>query len=329
MLTSCYHMTMRLHHIILATFLLLPVSVFAQIGENFLTSGPQITISPASPEPFSMVTATVEDYAIDTTGTSISWRINGRELSEYKNARSATFSTGALGSVSTVEAIFSAPDRENIVAATTITPTYLDIIVEPQTYAPTFFAGRSLPSPGSSVLLTALVNAGTIPADRLFYTWRVGQSVIEGGPTAGRNKVLINTPTYGTATIGLEVRNARGELIASKSIALPSAVPEIHFYEVHSLYGMTNRSIPASGINLISNSLTVQAAPYHLDLRTYNNPSMAEWSINNISSGSGGGNPYEATFARQFGVGSAAVRFRVINLAELLQSAESDFQINY
>lgn len=320
---------MQLRQIILLAFLLLPTAVFAQISENFLPASPQISVFPSSPEPFSSVSVEIQDYGADTSGMAISWRVNGRELTEYKNTRTASFTTGAPGSKSTVEAVFTAPGRQSVTAATTITPVYLDVIIEPQTYAPEFFAGRSLPSPGSAVLVTALVNAGAVSPTNLSYTWRVGQSVIEGGPLVGRNKVLITTPTYGAATIGLEVRNASGELLASENIALPSTNPEIHFYEVHSLYGVANRPITTSGVSLISNSLTVQAAPYHLDLRTYNTPSVTEWRVNNTESSVASGNPYEATFARQFGVGSAAVRFRVLNLAELLQSAEASFQINY
>jgi hypothetical protein len=151
--------------------------------------------------------------------------------------------------------------------------------------------------------------------------------VIEGGPLRGKNKVTMTTPLGQRFVLSVDVTNLEGETLARRTIEVMTATPEVHFYEVTSLHGIKSKAIQ-NGFSLISESSTIQAEPYHLDLTTYNNPGLIEWKIGGQRTPSGSTNPYQITLAR-LGVGASSIGFHVRDLNQLLQGARGEFQINF
>ena len=80
---------------------------------------------------------------------------------------------------------------------------------------------------------------------------------------------------------------------------------------------------------LVGNSATIQAEPYNLDLRVYNNPAIHEWEINGRSAGNVGSNPYEVTLQRVGIPGVSNLNFHVRDTEQILQGAQNGVQINF
>lgn len=307
--------------LVVTLFLIFPTLTNAQsFGGNFFGTEPTLTVEPSTPAPQQPFTATIADY----TGSEITWTYNGSPIPEATNLRTVSLVAGDLGSRNVLVATLKGVNGAQTVS-TTITPIYLDLIVEPQTHVPFFYTGRPLASAGSDVIATALINAKLV--GDYIYTWRVNNQVVGGGPTRGLAKASFTMPQDSTVTLSLTVTDINGQLVGRRAVNVPSVRPKLLFYEVNTLYGMSDRSIENT-FALIGNSATVQAEPYYLSSAVFNTPSQIEWEINDTAVATPVGNPYAITLERSAESGRATISFRVLSTAELLQHAVGSFEIS-
>jgi hypothetical protein len=315
---------------ILFLLLFFPLS-FTEAQSPSLVYGDQaltIDLKPLFPGPEESFTATVNDYSLPVQGAGVRWFVDGKLVPEAKNERSLTLTAKNLGEKTTIELILDLPSGGSISAERVIQPMYLDIIVEPQTRTPAFYKGRGLPSVGSSVNATALINGGAVDSSDLIYLWRINNEVLEGGAVRGKNQISFTMPRGEFATLSLEARRPSGETLVRRTITVRNITPTLSFYETSPLYGLATKAIRDSLI-LIGSSVTVRAEPYYLDLRTYNNPDFLEWEINGTPGNNPGGNPYEVILAASGIGGSTAIDFHVRNTTQVLQGAQGSFQVTY
>jgi hypothetical protein len=303
-------------------------SADAQFNTDVTNQGPSITLEPRYPAPNSETTASLDDYSLSGTVSSIRWYINGKQIPDTLNQRSIDFKTGEMNSKTTINAAVEINGKQTLDIKSIIEPIYLDIIVEAQTRVPSFYKGRSLPSVGSKVNYTALLNGGSILPNNLIYNWSIENRMINGGSLRGQYKISAPMPQGGGSILSLAVSTISGEILARKDIQIPSVEPEILFYESNTLQGMKQIPIKSS-LNLISNSSTVHAEPYYLNILTYNRPPLLEWKIDGVRSPSGGSNPYKITLAHQETQGSAEIDFHVRDLTEFLQGGQSSINVNF
>jgi len=306
-----------------------PLSVKAQLSEGGMMPTASIVIEPTYPAPHGTFTASIDDYSLQSQTTSVTWKINGSVIASNNNLRTVSLESGEAGKNTTVEAILGLNGNQSMTLSKTITPLYLDIVVEPQTRTPAFYLGRGLPSIDSQVILRAIIGGINISTNDLVYTWQVNDKVIEGGPLRGRNNVAITVPRGNSFIVSLRVTRLSGEELVKKPLRIPSVEPEIYFYEKTALYGIN--PISFDSLNLTGNSATITAEPYYLALGTYNQPTLLEWTVDGKKSSAPTDNPYEITLARPAGEGrgTSQINFHVRNLTQLLQGAESRLRINF
>lgn len=312
---------------IIVVFSLVASPALAQFGTNSFTS-PQkeIELKPSYPQPGEEVTATLNDYSGGAYGSSITWLFNGKEVNDATNQRQVILTTDINGKTQTITVVLNKPDGTKEVLEKVIKPKYLDIILEPQTRVPDFYDGRSLPSIGSQVNATAIID-GQLGSSNLLYLWRLDQTVLQGGPLRGGNRVSFTTPRGNQVILSLHVTELNGAVVASRSIMLPIVRPEIKFYEISTLFGIKKRA--ASSLSLIGNSATIKAEPYYLDSRVYNFPDIKEWYINKDIVDDVGNNPYEVTIQRLGDTGVSNLRFHVRDTKQVLQGADATMKINF
>lgn len=302
-------------------------SAHAQTQMGLVTDQTTIITEPAFPKPGEVVTATLNNYGSAVAGASTAWFFNGARIGDGNNQREVNVTVGELGETAVLEVVLDLANGGQRSYRKTITPTYLDIVVEPQTHVPGFYAGRALPSTGSTVNLTALVNTGTLQSTDYVYTWRVGREVLEGGAIRGRNTTSFQMPQGRDVFVSVNVAKPSGEVVADRTIILPSSKPELHFYEQNSLYGVSSNAIRKS--LLLSNSASVVAEPYYLDTAVYNDPDIKTWTVAGRETTKETGNPYEVTFQKIREQGSTAVTFHVRDTTQLLQGVQDNFEIIY
>lgn len=308
---------------------LLPgASLSAQTDLLYSQQALSIDLAPLFPGPEESFTATINDYSLPRQGSGIRWFVDGNLVPEAKNERSLSLTAKKAGSATKIEVVVDFADGKSVRNAVTVNPVWLDVIIEPQTRVPAFYSGRALPSSGSTVNATALINGGATTPGNLMYTWRVNNQVLNGGSVRGKNNVSFTMPQGQYATLNLEVRSVSGETIARRIFDIQSAKPDISFYEVSTLYGMNERAITGT-LPLIGSSLTVRAEPYHLALETFNRPDHVEWKIAGVRYPNSSNNPYEVTLATQGGSGRSSINFHVRNTVQVLQGAQNSFTVSY
>lgn len=308
-----------------------PITSQAQFTGNLLVeSDVSLELQPAFPEPEKPVSITVSDIRSGGYGSAIKWYLDGVAIPNANNQRVVQITAGKAGTQQTIEATLTSQNGIVSKVKAVIKPIYVDVIVEPQTHVPDFYQGRSLPSVGSNVNLTALLSDGKkILTNNYIYTWRVNNAVLEGGPIRGRNQTSFTAPQDEDVIISLQVSSLDGEIIASRAFTVPAVLPELHFYEINTLYGVSHKAI-ISEYNLIGNSTTLVAEPYYLDSRIFNYPDISVWNIGREEvSQNNANNPYEITLERTGKSGSLSVGFHVRSTDILLQGARDSIKINF
>jgi len=307
-------------------FLLVFLPIFpakAQIDANIF-SNLSIVLSPEFPNPGEIVTATIDDYSIGGTGNAISWRINGETQTDANNHRSITFDAPRAGESLTVSASLSGTSGSHNTSRT-ITPYFLDLVVEPQTYTPYFYKGAAMPIFGSQVLLTALLHTqnGPVDASQYTYRWRLGTAVVNGGPVRGGFQTYVTLPQGRNHTISVDVQNNSGTIIARKTINIPVVDIEVQFYEYDALYGLHNRAL-RNGQPFVGSNMNIQAVPYYMDnLRSVSEYNM-EWRVNNRLTGIVSDNPLEINL----GANTQSINFKIRNTKALLQGGEASLNFS-
>lgn len=309
-------------------FLFAPYLAFAQFSglSSNLNEGPSLVKTPLYPSPGEQVTLNYDDYRSSVAGARLIWFYNNTVIADAENQRTVSVTAPAVGESVTIKVALDIDGGVEI-HTTTIAPLYLDIIIEPQTHVPGFYLGRALPSVGSQVKATALLNNGRALGNGYIYTWRINDSVFNGGPLRDTNKIEFTMPLGSASTISLQVTTYDGVVLAKRSLILPSAKPELYFYEINSLYGLETKELRGN-FNLISNSATIRTEPYYLSSQVFNNPSILKWTINSAQVSSDIQNPYEVTLSRTGEIGSADLGFHVRSTTQLLQGVKGDVNIN-
>lgn len=309
-------------------FIFAPLSFsLAQINSSLINQEPSIDLEPQYPSPNQTFTASLNDYSLAAGATSIRWEVDGEVVSSAQNSRSISLTSKAVGKSTVISVTIGQASGGSQTIRRTITPVYLDIVLEAQTRTPAFYLGRALPSLGSTINATAILSGYPTPTSDLLFTWRLNNTVIDGGALRGKNRASFEVPLGQQPLLTVDITKLNGEVVMRKTIAFPSVNPTILFYETSTLYGMRNKQV--TDLSLVGLSTSVQAEPYYLNLLTYNNPEFLEWEIDGITSNQGVGNPYEITLGRDSGTGRSEVNFHVRSLSDLLQGGEGSFRVNY
>jgi len=321
---------MRNLFLFVSLLLILPAVSLAQ-GFGATLGGQQnsLVIEPAYPAPGDIVEVQLNDYAGGLFGSRITWYYNGEVVADSTNQRTVEVVAGNLGQAGTVEAVLTPANGAPQTLRTSFTPSVLDVIIEPQTRVPDWYHGRALPSLGSQVNATALAFDGSgVAPESLVYTWQVNGQVLDGGPVRGKYKASFETPRGNSVLLSVTASRPNGEIIASKVKAVATTMPELRFYEQHSLFGSQVFPLRSSA-PLVGNTMSVLAEPFYLDTRVYNNPDVSVWDINGIETDNGTRNPYEITLQRSAAAGQVELNFHVRSLQEVLQGVEDSVRINF
>lgn len=320
-------MKLMLRFILLAfVFVASPVS--AQLNTEFLGAQTELKAEPEFPQPGEKVKVSFANYGSQYHNADIVWRVNNEIVADANNRREVEYTAGDLGQADVVTASIVRNSGATQTFGMRVVPTYVDIVLEPQTRVPDFYQGRALPSVGSQINATVLVNNGEILTGNYIYTWLVNGKVLNGGPIRGTNQVSFDTPQGSRTTISVEVIDLEGNVVGRRSIYFLSSKPELVYYETNALHGQSHTAI-AKTLLLIGDTATIVAEPYYLDIRTYNNPDIIEWEIDRVLQENTNPNPYTVTLQGVNEAGQSKVSFHVRSTSQLLQGAEKSINVSF
>ena len=303
--------------------------VQAQISNDIVGNAVKINLEPSYPNPGQIVTATLDDYAINNTNATIAWFMDNKLIAGTGNSRTITFSAPGVGKKVEIAVTLTSNTGQSLVAKQVLSPVYLDLIVEPQTYTPIFYQGRALPVNGSLININALVTTGDglVDSSQYSYNWQLNGKSLYGGARKGNSWAQISTEFGGSVLVSVAVSDSRGVVVSKKIARIPMDSVKIKFYEVNTLYGLSHKSI-MSPLTLIGNSTSIRAVPYNLDTRVTDGSLFTEWAIDSRSVVTQNSDPFEINLSRSSG-GQSTIGFKVRNLLSLLQGDEAVFAVQF
>lgn len=289
--------------------------------------GLSLVLSPEFPKPHETVKVSVNDYNIDTLGSTITWYVDGEELPDLKNERAITLDAKGLGEKSEVGVLITNPKMPAFSATQTVIPVAIDTILEADTYVPTFYKGRALPSREATVRAIAVVHDGTnAPDTRYSYKWTLNDSVLYGGPVTGKNVAEFIMPRYDGARLTVDVFNKDSVHVGRQSFLLKLTDPEMHFYENSALRGLSQKEI-GSSYALTKDEVSVFAEPYFMNTNTITQ-SFADtsWKINSVETEADTQIPNAITLKRVGEAGDALIECSIVTKNRIPQYVTSSFQ---
>ncbi len=302
--------------------------MYAQFPSNFSQNNPStLSFSPQYPEPNEEVTVTLNDYSIDTSGAIITWFIDGKEVTEAKNERQIIYIAGALGDSNTITALTVLPNGTTLRAEKEIRPVRIDMLIEANTQVPVFYKGRSIPAVGGEVQVTALLFTGA-PGDPQAYSyrWKMDGKILGGGSRFGKNSISFTADFEREVLVAVDILDTDGSVVASENTYIPLVQPELYFYEVNPLRGISEIAMTNNFI-LVGDEIKVRAEPYFIDTSLFANNPLQEWKLNQKKIINPSPDQQELTLRRSGDRGSFSLEYHIRNLKQLLQGIKGAITI--
>jgi hypothetical protein len=300
-----------------------PALVAAQGFNDYMTRALELNIQPNAPAPGQSFIASL---GLVDNGAEITWFINNEEMAQYQNQRKIDLVAPDSGETQTIRVETTNPAGLQNSVSKQISPLYLDIIIEPQTYVPDFYQGRSVPSIRSQVNATALIDNKEVATTDLIYRWEIDGEVLQGGSVRGQNRVSFEMPLISRPGLSLQVTDLQGNLVASKFMYVQSVRPEVLFYNKSILYGISFRPFTEQ-VDLFGQTNLIEAVPYYLDSRVYNSPDLIEWKLGPSVYQNLSGNPYEITLESSGQPGVVELEFHARSLEVNIQRVRDSIDI--
>ncbi len=306
-----------------------PQAIAQSAGQFSLDSAYSLVLQPRFPEPKEQINITINDHGVNTHGATIEWFIDEVRKEEYQNKRSITFITGKLGTSNTIKARSTLPNQTVLEATVIINPVRIDMLIEADTLTPVFYKGRAIPTSGSLIRVTAITFTGENKSPAEYsYLWRVGGDVQAEGSQFGKNYTTFKSGFKKNVFVSVDVINSEGFTIASESIYVPIAKPELHFYVVNPLRGISETAIDSSFI-FIGDEIQIRAEPFFINRKLLSQNPHREWKINNRTVSNPSSDPQEITLRREGVSGSFELEFHIRNLQQLLQGVKRSITIKF
>jgi hypothetical protein len=222
----------------LPTRIISSISLFFLLHSFASAISANITLTPKNPEPKSQVTLTLESYSFDVDTANITWKVNGVTKLEGRGEESFTIKTGEVGSQNEITALAETSDGSTLEQKITITPSSVTLLYEaPKSYVPLLYEGRSLPSHGGTVKITALPLVSDegvpVPPSSLAYAWYIDDTILKTASGAGKQSLTTRLDYLKESTIvKVVVRSPKGSTAMKTIQIFPHEImPLLYTYE--------------------------------------------------------------------------------------------------
>ena len=321
----------------LSLFALFGVAPFAYAQLNAVPSPVQYIVSPQTPGPNTPVTIEVQGVGSFLGNAKITWSQNGKVVATGVGMRNFTFTTGALGTQTSVHVEINSSSQGTITNDWTFSPSTVIMLWEADTSIPPLYRGKALYSGGSKLKVVALPTVAIknkgIPTNDLSFQWTVNDTPAPQFSGLGQNSISF-TGDQLQPQENVEVSIQYGSTqVGYGQVVIPATTPQILLYDNDPLRGLLFDSVLPNPVNMSSKELTVQAIPYYFDNQSLQNGSAAySWTLNGNSTTGPSASKGLLTL-RQTGTGSGAATIGVsiqntdTNL--LVQAADAALQVMF
>ncbi|OGI63203.1 hypothetical protein A2818_00130 [Candidatus Nomurabacteria bacterium RIFCSPHIGHO2_01_FULL_40_12] len=319
------------------TIILIVFGIVSVPGVNAQSSSSiLVNVAPPNPAPYENVSISLSSYADNLDTVSITWSVNGKEVSAGIGKKYFSATAGAAGSETNVIATIELPAG---VTETRITlrPAVMTLLWQANdSYVPPFYRGKAMPTPGSEIKVVAIpeiknIGEGLDDAKNMTYTWRKDYANDQEGSGYGKNFFLyINDYLEDSNNISVTASTIDQKYESQASIDIGTIQPKILFYKNDGKLG-TIWDQALTNIHRITNSEILVAIPYFISPKEIRNPRLVwNWSINdnvvNVSNFRNNFIPLQV----QTGIsGTSRLRLEIENKNKIFQTVNKEINIEF
>ncbi|MBI3627406.1 MAG: hypothetical protein HY220_01465 [Candidatus Sungbacteria bacterium] len=200
-----------------------------------------INTSNDSPAPGEAVLLTATSLGDALAAATFEWRVNGKIAKSGKGEQTLSLSLGAAGTGTSVDLAITKIDGTVLRASKTLIPLSISFYWWADTYVPTWYQGKALATPGSTIHIQARPSYADAIANSLVYTWKINGDIIPSQSGQAKSIFAYTIPAVKELvdTISVKVENISGTFSQEATFPLPLAEPEALIYQ----------KIPLSGID--------------------------------------------------------------------------------
>ena len=245
-----------------------------------------VDIVPQNPAPGENVNITLNSYVDNLNSVSISWSVDGKNVSSGIGKKSFSVNAPSAGLETGVVAKISLPDGD-IQTKIIIRPSVMVLLWQADdSYVPPFYKGKALPSPQSEVKVVAMPEirngSKTVDPANLVYAWKQDYTNNQDGSGYGKNSfVYTNDYLDNSNNIDVTVGTVDQQFSSEASLDIGTYQPKILFYKNDVNMGTLWENILADG-HKVTGDETIEADPYFISPGDIRIPILNwTWSINN------------------------------------------------
>ena len=321
--------------LVLSASMFLGISfAFAQLSTPGAEGAVTISLSPTYPGPNTAVTLTVQSALYDVEQGTITWMVAGKIVAQGVGATTIPITTGAIGSVSQVEADVST-DNGDASAAVNIVPTSIDLLWEASSYTPPFYRGRALPSAGSMITVVAIPHfvrpGGTaVAADQLTYSWKKDGVAIASASGKGKSSATFDSPMlYGTGSITVTAVSSDGALSGQAVLRVADTLPQLVLYEDDPLFGIQYHKPLAKTTSIPETEMSFTAVPYFSPTTVADPELEYAWNVNGNPVTINAAKPNEITINAVKSSGNAAIGLELTHASNYFLDAQGIWSVTF
>ncbi len=233
--------------------------------------------------------------------------------------------------------IFSVQNKVASAQNTQATSGEVDLIVEPTSYVPPFYLGKSIFTNQGTVRVVAIPNivigGEKINSKNLIFDWQKDgiPSVSDSG--MGKDSIVVDgSVPIRDIDISVNVSDSSGNTLAGSSKTISADDPKVLVYEDSPLYGILfNKAVIGDYYLGQKNELDLIAKPYFFNLSSDSGiDSTYKWAVNgNYISPSGRTNELLLKQTTTNLSGTASVSLTVNNNVRIFQYGNMSFNVNF
>ncbi len=226
----------------------------------------QFIISPEVPGPNAIVRMEVQGVGPFLGNSVITWKQDGKKVSQGLGKTTFSFTTGGVGSATKIEVLVSA-ELGDYVRTYVFAPSVVEMLWEADTSTPLFYLGKSLFTAGSrlKVLAYPAIASGRslVPSGKLSFNWSLNGQPATAQSGLGKDVFYIDGDMlHNSEEVKLDIFLS-GVKVGRGEIAIPTVDPKILIYNKDPLRGeILDQALPGT-FGLGSNEITLQAEPYY------------------------------------------------------------------
>jgi hypothetical protein len=247
-----------------------------------------VDVEPPNPAPGDNVTITLSSYAANLDTISISWLVNGKNVTSGIGKKTFSMTAGSAGSSITVVAKIALPDGE-IDQSVIIRPATMVMLWEAtDSYVPPFYKGKALLSQESDVKVVAIpeirTSNGMANPKSMTYAWQKDyENAADAGGFGKDFFTFTNDYLNDSNNIGVTATTIDQNYSAQGNINVGIFSPAISFYREDANLGTIWERAVQDG-DKVQSGETIMTVPYFMSPKDWWSPDLSfSWFINDLA----------------------------------------------